>query len=253
MRVLLSPAKTFRKNALSPAAGSSQPQFLAEAETLMAGLRKKSPAALVQLMDISPALAEENAQRHLDWSVPFHPGNAKAALLAFHGEVYRNLGADQWTGPEFEVAQRTLRIISGLYGLLRPLDLIQEYRLEMGTSWAPGRAKNLYAFWGDTLRNALDADAAGTPIVNLASQEYAKAVQLKACASPVVTCHFKEQRGEAFKMIGTYAKAARGKMARFIVKERLTTTQDLQAFQEDGYAFNPALSSPAEFTFTRIS
>ena len=148
MRVLLSPAKTFRKNALSPAAGSSQPQFLAEAETLMARLRKKSPAALVQLMDISPALAEENAQRHLDWSVPFHPGNAKAALLAFHGEVYRNLGADQWTGPEFEVAQRTLRIISGLYGLLRPLDLIQEYRLEMGTSWAPGRAKNLYAFWG---------------------------------------------------------------------------------------------------------
>ena len=253
MRVLLSPAKTFRKEELTPEAGASQPQFLEQAETLMSALRKKSPKALSQLMDISPSLAEENAQRHLDWALPFHPGNARVALLAFHGEVYRNLGAERWAGPELDRAQGVIRIISGLYGLLRPLDLIKEYRLEMGTSWAPGPAKNLYEFWGDRLGEALDADANGAPVVNLASQEYAKAVRLGDRNSDVVTCHFKEQRGDAFKMIGTYAKAARGKMARFIVKEGLTRTEDLQAFDEDGYAFNAVLSSPTEFTFTRIS
>lgn len=253
MRVLLSPAKTFRKDPLSVEAGASQPQFLSEAEALMKGLRRKSPAALSKLMDISPALAEENAERHANWAPPFHPGNARIALLAFHGEVYRNMGADRWAGPELERAQQTLRIISGLYGLLKPLDLIQEYRLEMGTRWAPGRKQTLYEFWGDTLGQALDADADGAPIVNLASQEYAKALRLMDRKSRVVTCHFKEQRGEAFKMIGTYAKAARGKMARFIVSEGLTSTDQLQAFNDDGYAFHPALSSPSDFTFTRIS
>lgn len=219
----------------------------------MKGLRRKSPAQLSKLMDISPALAEENAQRHLQWALPFHPGNARIALLAFHGEVYRNMGAERWAGPELDRAQQSLRILSGLYGLLRPLDLIQEYRLEMGTRWAPGRKSDLYAFWGDTLGQALDEDAAGAPIVNLASQEYAKAVRLADRHSPVVTCHFKEQRGEAFKIIGTYAKAARGKMARFIVKEGVTEIEQLQAFDEDGYAFNPALSTSSEFTFTRLS
>jgi len=251
MRVLLSPAKTFRKDAPSPAAGASQPRFLKEASTLMASLRTLTPAELSPLMDISPALAEETAAKHLDWSTPFHPGNSVLAILAFHGEVYRAMGAERWNATDLDFAQGKLRILSGLYGLLHPLDLIQPYRLEMGLRWAPGQEGNLYTHWGDSLSDALAEDADGAPIVNLASQEYAKAVKLAGQPGPVITCHFKEERNGGFKMIGTYAKHARGLMAKFIVQERVENIDGLQAFCEEGYRFNSHLSNDSEWTFTR--
>ena len=253
MRVLLSPAKTFRKDAPTPAAGASQPAFLEAASATMEALRALSPADLQGLMDISPALAEETAARHLDWAPPFHPGNSVLAVLAFHGEVYRAMGADRWNATDFDFAQGTLRILSGLYGLLHPLDLIQPYRLEMGLRWSPTGTGNLYHQWGNTLRDTLAEDAAGAPIVNLASQEYAKAVKLAEQPGPVLHCHFKEERNQGFKMIGTYAKHARGLMAKFIVQERLENIEGLKAFSEEGYQFNPHLSNDSDWTFTRPS
>ena len=217
----------------------------------MASLRTLSPAELSPLMDISPALAEETASRHLDWAPPFHPGNSMLAVLAFHGEVYRAMGAERWNATDLDFAQGKLRILSGLYGLLHPLDLIQPYRLEMGLRWAPGQEGSLYTHWGDSLSNALAEDADGAPIVNLASQEYAKAVKLTGQPGPVITCHFKEERANGFKMIGTYAKHARGLMAKFIVQERLENTEGLKAFSEQGYQFNPHLSNDTDWTFTR--
>ena len=253
MRVLLSPAKTFRKEAPAAAAGASQPQFLDEASASMEALRALSPSELTSLMDISPTLAEKTASMHLDWAPPFHPGNSVPAVLAFHGEVYRALGAERWNASDFDFAQNTVRILSGLYGLLRPLDLIQPYRLEMGLRWSPSSTGNLYANWGDTLAEALAGDAAGTPIVNLASQEYAKAVKLSGQPGPVITCNFKEEKVSGFKMIGTYAKHARGLMAKFIVQQQIQNIQGLQGFSEEGYRFNPVLSNESEWTFTRLS
>lgn len=250
MRFLLSPAKTFRKEQLPFDAGASQPLFLEKAETLMQGLAQKDPQELMGLMDISPALAEETAKRHVDWGGPFHPGNARTALHAFHGEVYRSLGADRWNASDLDYAQEKLRIISGLYGLLRPLDLIQEYRLEMGTRWAPGKAKSLYAFWGNQLAEHLASEASGS-IINLASQEYFKVLDHKDSGLEVIHVHFKERRGDAYKMIGTYAKTARGRMARFLVQERIESREDLLGFNEGGYQFNPSLSTDHALTFTR--
>ena len=253
MRVLLSPAKTFRKEELTPEAGASQPVFLREAASIMAELSTWSPSDLAQRMHVSASLSEETAERHLNWSTPFHPGNARLAVLSFHGEVYRAMGADRWNTSDFDFAQDTLRIISGLYGLLRPLDLVQEYRLEMGTPWAPKGGKNLYSHWNNTLSEHLEQDAAGSPIVNLASAEYAKALKLQTQTAPVVTCAFKEEKQGSYKMIGTYAKHARGRMAAFIVKNRITELGQLHAFDEAGYTYNPALSSDSEFVFTRTS
>lgn len=253
MRVLLSPAKTFRKEGLSPEAGASQPLFMKEAGEIMQSLSTWSPKELSEKMDISPQLAEETAQRHLNWSAPFHPGNAKLAVLAFHGEVYRALGAERWNAADFDFAQERLRIISGLYGWLRPLDLIQEYRLEMGTKWAPNQENNLYGFWGDQLAQSLAKDADSGTIVNLASAEYAKAMRLNTLDTPVVTCTFKEERDHGFKLIGTYAKHARGRMAGFIVKERISKVSDLLDFNEGGYSFNEQISTEDQFVFTRAS
>lgn len=253
MRVLLSPAKTFRKEELSPEAGASQPLFLKEAESIMSELSAWSPGELSERMHISSNLAEETAARHLNWSPPFHPGNSGLAVLSFHGDVYRALCAERWNAPDYDFAQQTLRIISGLYGLLRPLDLVQEYRLEMGTPWGPKGGKSLYTHWGETLAQHLNEDADGGPIVNLASVEYAKALKLGSQKSTVVTCSFKEEKQGSFKMIGTYAKHARGKMASFIVKNRITEVAGLQAFDEAGYHFNVELSNETEFVFTRPS
>ena len=250
MRFLLSPAKTFRKEQLPFDAGASQPLFLEEAVTLMQGLAEKSPQELMDLMDISLVLAEETATRHVDWGGPFHPGNARTAVHAFHGEVYRSLGAERWNASDLDYAQEKLRIISGLYGLLRPLDLIQEYRLEMGTRWAPGNANSLYGFWGKKLSEQLAAESEG-PIINLASQEYFKALDYEDSGLEVIHVHFKERRGDAYKMIGTYAKSARGRMARFLVQERIESREEILGFTEGGYRFNPSLSTDHALTFTR--
>jgi len=176
MRLLLSPAKTFRKDQLPVDAGASQPLFPEQAAQIMSELSKVDAPALMKTMDISEPLAQETAMRHQDWGGPFHPGNARTAIHAFHGEVYRALGADRWSGNDLDHAQDRLRIISGLYGLLRPLDLIQEYRLEMGGRWSPKHKDSMYAFWSNTLAQHLTSEEGGRNIVNLASQEYFKAV-----------------------------------------------------------------------------
>ena len=219
----------------------------------MEALCKLSPIELGSLMDISPTLAEETASRHLEWAPPFHPGNSVPAILAFHGEVYRALGAERWNATDLDFSQGTLRILSGLHGLLHPLDLIQPYRMEMGLRWSPTGSGNLYDYWGDILAKALAEDAAEAPIVNLASQEYAKAVKLQTQPGPVITCHFKEERETGYKMIGTYAKHARGLMAKFIVQQRISNVEGLQAFTEEGYRFNLQLSNESDWTFTRPS
>lgn len=251
MRLLLSPAKTFRKEALPVEAGASQPMFASLAKELMAQLSTLSVDALMDTMEISAPLAEETAQRHLNWGGPFHPGNARTAIHAFHGEVFRALGADRWNASDLDHAQDKLRIISGLYGLLRPLDLIQDYRLEMGGRWSPENADSLYAYWGETLSDQLLKEGKEGTWVNLASQEYFKAVDHPALAPHIVQVHFKEERNGEYKMVGTYAKTARGRMARFIIKERIHSIEGIQAFCEDGYRFNPSLSTTGQFVFTR--
>ena len=251
MRILLSPAKTFRNEALPVDAGASQPDFAAQAAVLMGALSALEADQLMKTMDISRELAEETAKRHAEWGGPVHPGNARTAVYAFHGEVYRALGAERWNASDLAHAQDKLRIISGLYGLLRPLDLIKEYRLEMGGRWAPDHHGSLYAFWGDVLAEHLALEDDDAPIVNLASQEYFKAVDRAPLKNRFIHIQFKEQRGETFKMIGTYAKTARGRMARYLIQERIDHPEDIRSFDEDGYGFNAALSGDATFTFTR--
>ena len=251
MRILLSPAKTFRSGEFSVDAGASQPRFADRAAELMSSLSKVKAPELMALMDISEDLANDTFERHHNWEQPFHPGNARTAVHAFHGEVFRALGAERWNSNDLDHAQERLRIISGLYGLLRPLDLIQEYRLEMGGRFVPNGQDNLYGFWGNALAEGLNAESEEDAIVNLASQEYFKAVDRPALVGWFVHVQFKEQRGEAFKMIGTYAKTARGRMARFLIQERVDQTGGIKDFNEDGYTFNQALSTESSFIFTR--
>lgn len=251
MRILLSPAKTFRTEVLPVDAGASQPLFGGHAESLMKSLSLMQVSDLMDTMEISADLAEETAKRHRDWGGPVHPGNARTAVLAFHGEVYRALGAERWNSSDLAHAQEKLRIISGLYGVLRPLDLIQEYRLEMGGRWAPDDHANLYPFWGDLLAEQLATEVEDDTIVNLSSQEYFKAIERPALKGRFIHIQFKEQRGDNFKMIGTYAKTARGRMARYLIQERIESPEAICSFNEDGYVFNPALSGDANFIFTR--
>lgn len=250
MLVLLSPAKTLESAPRDAVQAASQPVFLAEAERLIAALQKLSARQIARLMEVNDELAQLNADRFAAFSTPFHPGNASPALLCFQGEVYRGLEAATLTTPDLEFAQRHVRILSGLYGLLRPLDLMQPYRLEMGLKWGPDKkTPSLYAFWGDRLARAIDAEAGGV-VLNLASQEYAKAV-LPHVQSRVVSIHFKDRVGEEYKSLMTYAKHARGELARFIVRKRVDQPEGAQAFTGMGYRFRPELSAENEWTFTR--
>lgn len=251
MRILLSPAKTFRNGDIPVAAGASQPLFARNASDLMSTLSLESEGSLMSTMEISPDLALETSRRHQQWGAPFHPGNARTAVHAFHGEVYRALGAERWNASDLDHAQGRLRIISGLYGLLRPLDLIQEYRLEMGGKWRPKGHQNLYQYWGSTLAESLNEEHGTDEIVNLASQEYFKAIDHPLLADRFIHIQFKEERNGAYKMIGTYAKTARGRMAKYLLQEKIDTRSGIQAFSEDGYSFNPSLSGSHTFIFTR--
>lgn len=250
MLVLLSPAKTIESAPRDAVQAASQPAFLADAERLIAPLRSLSARSIARLMDVSDDLAQLNADRFAAFSTPFHPGNASPAILSFQGEVFRGLEASTLTTPDLEFAQRHVRILSGLYGILRPLDLMQPYRLEMGLKWGPDKkTETLYAYWGDRLARALDAEAEGV-VLNLASNEYAKAV-LPHLKSQVIHVHFKDRVGEEYKPLMTYAKHARGEMTRFIVRKRIDRPEGAQAFTGMGYVYRPELSSEFEWTFTR--
>lgn len=254
MLTLLSPAKTLDFDTPSNTNKNSQPTLLDDSERLINELVTKSPHDLQQLMGISESLAELNVQRFHDWRRPFSNKNAKAAALAFQGDVYVGLAADTFSDDDFAFAQQHLRILSGLYGVLKPLDLMQAYRLEMGTKLSNERGKNLYEFWGDKITQALNKDiktVKARALVNLASNEYFKSVKKKQIAVPIVTPAFRDWRNGQYKMISFFAKKARGLMAAWLIKERVTDPAQIIKFSVDGYEFNAELSSEGAPVFTR--
>ncbi|WP_417765275.1 peroxide stress protein YaaA [Spongiibacter tropicus] len=253
MLMLISPAKTLDFDTPAHTAQYSQPDFLDESKALIKELRALAPQDISALMKISDKLGTLNYQRFADWQTPFAPDNAKQAVLAFRGDVYTGLDADSMSDDDLAFAQQHLRILSGLYGLLRPLDLIQPYRLEMGTKFANARGKNLYDFWGNDITEAINAQLkeAGPLVVNLASNEYFGAVKPKALNAEMVTPVFKDFKNGKYKIISFYAKKARGLMSAYIIKNRITDAEQLKTFDVDGYYFSPEESSDNEWVFLR--
>jgi cytoplasmic iron level regulating protein YaaA (DUF328/UPF0246 family) len=252
MIAILSPAKTLDFDSPLREGPSTEPRFVEESDRLIRKLRSLSKRKLSALMNLNKDLTELNAMRYQEWSPDFDPAYARPALHAFSGEVYRGLGASSLTNADLEYAQHHLRILSGLHGLLRPADRIRPYRLEMGTTLPVGRTKNLYGFWGEKITQALNEDLAssGTPVlVNLASAEYAKAIQMSKINAKVITPVFKEFKAGEYKVVMTYAKHARGAMARYLVKERIEHPEDLKDF--DAYQYAEPLSSDTEWVFVR--
>ena len=254
MLVVLSPSKTLDPEACTDAAICTQPDYLKESRQLIRRLRELSPDDIAELMHVSMKLANLNFDRFHQWKTPFTAGNARPAALTFKGDVYTGLGADDFTRQDLKFAQKHLRILSGLYGLLRPLDLIQPYRLEMGTRLGTSRGDNLYQFWGNRItegiREAL-SDQKGAVLVNLASQEYFKVVRPETLDAPVITPVFKERKGGQYRVIGLFAKQARGMMTRHIIKNRLTTVDAITGFTDGGYRYSPEMSTETEWVFAR--
>jgi hypothetical protein len=250
---VISPAKLLDDSSRYPELKNSELAFALEAEELANGLRKLKAKEIAKLMDLSEALALENERRFQQWQLPFNTSNAIQAVLMFKGDVYRGLKAEELGAKQLEWAQNHLRILSGMYGVLRPLDLIQPYRLMMGTPFSPSKdVKNLYQFWGDKITLAIQADLEpkGT-LVYLASSEYFKSINKPLLDRKIVQCEFKEKKGTNYSVVSTYAKLARGKMARFIIENKITKPSDLLAFDVDGYCFNAKLSTDSEYVFTR--
>ncbi len=251
MIVLLSPAKTLDFSATEQRE-YSEPRLLADSEKLVNVLRKKSANKLKALMSISDKLAQLNVERYRDYHTPFTLDNAKQAALAFKGDVYAGLEADTFDQDELTFAQNHIRILSGLYGLLKPLDLIQPYRLEMGTRLKNGRKKDLYEFWGQRITTLVNEDLAasgGEVIINLASQEYFKSVQSKKLDGRLIHIHFKENRAGKLKVISFNAKKARGRMAHLMVKERITDPEELKTLVVNDYIYAEQHSDDDNWTF----
>lgn len=252
MKIVISPAKTLDFNSKLPIATCSEAQFLKEAKQVHTVLKKKSPTELTKLMEISSNLANLNWERNQQWQLPFSPENARQAVFAFNGEVYSGLDAYSLSVDKIVDLQDRLLILSGLYGLLKPLDLMQPYRLEMGTQMPVGTHKNLYAFWKPKLTKAINASLLkGELFINLASNEYFSAVDAKALKVPVITPEFKDYKDGKLKMISFFAKKARGLMVRYIIDTNAQTLEDLQGFNYEGYQFDSNLSTPLKLVFTR--
>ncbi|HLS99275.1 MAG: peroxide stress protein YaaA [Porticoccaceae bacterium] len=256
MLIVISPAKTLDYDSPIKVRDHSQPDFLDDAEALIGELRALSPPEVSTLMGISDKLGALNAGRYQDWTRPFTEANARQAILAFKGDVYTGLAADRLDARDLKWAQKHLAILSGLYGLLKPLDLMQPYRLEMGTPFANRRGKNLYEFWGERITLALNQrlarDKPGQRVlINLASQEYFKAVIPQKLDAEIITPVFKDWKGGQYKIISFHAKKARGMMAGHIIRQRLTDPEAIKGFDGGGYRYNPAMSSPREWVFLR--
>ena len=252
MKIVISPAKSLNFEKKIPTATFSEPQFLKQAATIQRTLKKKKPKALSQLMDISDKLAELNWQLNQDWHTQFTKENSLQAIYTFDGDVY--LGLDAYTLPlgKLDALQDKLRILSGLYGLLKPLDLMQAYRLEMGTSLPIGKNKNLYEFWKKTITKTLNSELRkGELFINLASNEYFSAVDAKALKVPVITPEFRDYKDGRLKMISFFAKRARGMMVRYIIDTDAETVDDLKGFNYEGYGFDANLSKGNTLVFTR--
>ena len=239
MKIVVSPAKSLDYESKLPTEKYTEASFLTEASRLNNALKKKSPKSLSKLMGISDKLAELNWQRNQDWSLPFTPENARPAVYAFNGDVYTGLEAYSIPEEKLDQLQDTLRILSGLYGILKPLDLIQPYRLEMGTKFPVGKAPNLHSYWKESVTAKLNEELGEDELfVNLASNEYFSAVDKKTLKVPVVTPVFKDWKNDKLKVISFFAKKARGMMARYIIDTDATTIEDLKGFNYDGYQFS---------------
>lgn len=249
MIILLSPSKSMT-TAPAQNVEFTEPAFLDRSENLINQLRTFSTINLMEFMNVSRKIATLNHQRFRDWHRPFTPENSRQALLAFTGDVYDGLHAPSLKKPDLQFAQKHLRILSGLYGLLRPLDLIQPYRLEMGRPLQMPIAKNLYELWREPITAALNREP-GDLLINLASQEYFKTIDTKTLHKQIVSPVFKDEKNGKLKIISFFAKKARGTMARFIIENRISKAEDLRGFDSDGYRFAPELSTKSEPVFTR--
>ncbi|MFD0964975.1 peroxide stress protein YaaA [Pseudofulvibacter geojedonensis] len=239
MKIVVSPAKSLNYESELPTSQYSEACFLKEAERLNKLLKKKSPKSLSKLMKISDKLGELNWQRNQDWNLPFTPDNARPAVYAFNGDVYNGLDAYTIEEGKLEQLQDTLRILSGLYGLLKPLDLMQPYRLEMGTKFPVGKSPNLHSFWKKQVTQKLNEELKeGELFVNLASNEYFSAVDVKALKTDVITPVFKDWKNDKLKVISFFAKKARGLMVRYIVDTNASSVEDLKGFNYEGYSFS---------------
>jgi|TARA_B110000908_G_C10192652_1_gene421286 cytoplasmic iron level regulating protein YaaA (DUF328/UPF0246 family) len=241
MLVVISPAKKLDYSSSIEAPKLSQPALLDHAEELSIGLKALAPQDVSSLMHLSDKLGALNYERFQEWQTPFNETNARAAVLAFKGDVYQGLDADSMSAEDLHWAQDHLRILSGLYGVLRPLDLMQAYRLEMGTKFANQRGKDLYQFWGDVITAELNR-VESSVLVNLASNEYFKSVRKKDVNARIVTPVFMDKKDDKYKIISFYAKKARGLMSRYIIQNRITEIEQINQFNSDGYVYNAALS-----------
>lgn len=254
MLIVVSPAKNLDIESNIPVSDYSQPQLLDDSQILAEQCKTLSPAELGSLMSISDKLAILNAQRFNDFSLPFTQQNARQAMYMFNGDVYAGLDAHSLTADDVAFSQQHLRILSGLYGILKPLDLMQAYRLEMGTKLANERGKNLYEFWQDKIAQAINSDLADDEapvLVNLASNEYFKAIDKKVLQARVITPVFKDYKNGQYKIISFFAKKARGVMARYLIQEQVTDPEQIKQFNLSGYVFSVEQSKGDNWVFLR--
>jgi len=251
---VLSPAKTLDYETAPITQSATLPRFMDQSALLVEDARGLDPDAIRALMGVSEQIAHLNHERFMNWQSESNSDNAKQAVLAFKGDVYTGLQAETLSEDDLDFAQTRLRILSGLYGLLRPLDLMQPYRLEMGLKFANQRCKNLYEFWGEQLTDTLNADLVSAKtdvLINLASNEYFKAVKPKLLNADIITPQFKDLKNGQYKMISFFAKKARGVMARYIIDNRITEPEALKSFSEAGYYYSDAQSQGDQWVFLR--
>ena len=255
MLIIISPAKKLDFESLPQTDDFSLPDCLEDSSELIDVLKKYSVTQLEKLMHLSSNLAQLNYDRYHNWCLPFKPQNAKQALLTFKGDVYAGMNVESFSAEDLDFTQHHLRILSGLYGLLRPLDLMQPYRLEMGTRLTNNRGKNLYEFWGSQITDLLNKqlkEINSETLVNLASNEYFKSVKVKQVNGTIITPVFKEKRDDgSYKIIGIYAKKARGMMSAYILKNKLIDSEQIKDFKESGYCYNAEFSSATDWVFVR--
>ena len=254
MIIVISPAKSLYEKCPVHFEKYTSIDFLFEATKIVSVMKKKKPAQLAQLMDISPKLANLNFQRFQTWQPDFIDESSWQSILMFNGDVYQGLKAETFSDDEFDIAQQKLRILSGVYGLLKPLDRIRPYRLEMGTNIAIGSKKNLYEFWKTKITAQLNQElklAEKPLLINLASNEYFNAVDTKKLKARIITPSFKENKGGKYQMVSFFAKRARGLMSRFIIENNISNPEEIKAFDAEGYYFNNQLSGENDWVFTR--
>lgn len=254
MLIIISPAKTINEEPVNLEIPVSSPEFINEASEIVQVLKKYSPIRIGKLMSINPKLAQLNYERYQEWQLPFSVDNSKPSVFAFNGDVYNGLKVEEYSNDDLLYAQQHLRILSGLYGLLKPLDLIQSYRLEMGTKLKLKRKKNLYEFWGKKLTlslNSLLKSNQQDTLINLASNEYYKAIQASGLSYNIITPIFKDYKNGSYKFMSVFGKKARGLMASYIIKNHLEDPEQIKLFEEDGYYYNDQLTEGNEWVFTR--